>query len=146
VQLILWRHADAYNGAPDQARALSPLGRTQARDMAAWLKPRLPADMRILVSPAVRTRQTADALEIPYDVVPGLYNPVNGDAVLDAAGWPDATSPVLIVGHQPVLGEAAARLLTSQPLSWHIDKACLWWFAGEAGFAQLFAVMGPDLL
>ena len=39
--------------------ANSPAARKQASRMADWLNPRLPPDIRILVSPTVRTVQTA---------------------------------------------------------------------------------------
>ena len=41
MDLILWRHAEAIDGMPDLARKLTPKGAKQAREMAAWLRPRL---------------------------------------------------------------------------------------------------------
>ncbi|WP_204271061.1 histidine phosphatase family protein, partial [Escherichia coli] len=64
MDLILWRHAEAEVIAPGQddlQRALTPKGERQARRMAAWLNHRLPATTRVLVSPALRCRQTAEA-------------------------------------------------------------------------------------
>lgn len=54
MELILWRHAEAEDGYPDHERALTEKGHEQAKKMAAWLKPRLPKDTQILVSPADR--------------------------------------------------------------------------------------------
>ena len=65
MDLILWRHAEAEDGSPDAKRKLTPRGRKQAKQVARWLKQRLPADARILVSPAIRAMQTAEALELP---------------------------------------------------------------------------------
>src|SRR5450756_2784577 len=62
MDLILWRHAEAEDGMPDSARELTKRGRKQAVQIGAWLKERLPADCAILVSPSMRTQQTADAL------------------------------------------------------------------------------------
>ena len=64
MDLILWRHAEAEDGVPDGARALTKKGLKQAAAIAAWLKPRLPDATRILVSPATRAQQTAAALGI----------------------------------------------------------------------------------
>jgi phosphohistidine phosphatase len=45
--------------------------------------------------------------------------------VLQAAGWPDAATPVLVVGHQPTLGNTLGRVLGTQHCS--IDKGAAWW-------------------
>ena len=111
MDLILWRHAEAEEGLPDLARELTGRGRKQASRMADWLTPRLPPDVRILASPAVRTRQTAQALGREVEIDESLAPGASAEAVLAAAGWPDAVHPVLIVGHQPTLGRVAARLL-----------------------------------
>ena len=55
MELILWRHAEAEDGAPDIARELTAKGHKQATKMAEFLRPRLPENTRILVSPARRT-------------------------------------------------------------------------------------------
>ena len=62
MELILWRHAEALDGVPDMARKLTAKGEKQAREMAQWLRPRLPKRTRIIVSPAQRTLQTVKAL------------------------------------------------------------------------------------
>ena len=59
MELILWRHAEAEDGIPDAKRPLTERGQKQARKMAKWLRKRLPEDTRIIVSPALRCRQTA---------------------------------------------------------------------------------------
>ena len=43
MDLILWRHAEAEDGVPDAKRKLTPRGRKQAKQIARWLKQRLPA-------------------------------------------------------------------------------------------------------
>ena len=72
MDLLLWRHADALDGAPDHERALSDKGHKQAKRMAAWLNERLPADTLILASPAVRAQQTVAALKRDYQTVAEL--------------------------------------------------------------------------
>ena len=61
MDLILWRHADAEDGADDMARRLTPRGEKQAAAMAEWLRARLPRNYTVLASPAVRAQQTAAA-------------------------------------------------------------------------------------
>lgn len=150
MDLILWRHAEAEDGLPDLARELTGRGRKQASRMADWLNPRLPPDIRILVSPAARAMQTAQALGREYDEVSALAPGANAEDVLAAAGWPDAPYPVLVVGHQPTLGQVAMRLLAGQAGDLTVKKGGIWWFQGRerGGRVQvvLRAVAAPDWL
>lgn len=149
MELILWRHAQAEDPLPDQddlARALTGKGRKQAKAMARWLHARLPADTRILVSPALRTRQTADALELPYTVVPALAPDAAPAALLHAAGWPAHPEPVLIVGHQPTLGLLAARLLCGREQPWSVKKGAVWWLRAESNGASLVSALSAEQL
>ncbi|TXT26928.1 MAG: phosphohistidine phosphatase [Gallionellaceae bacterium] len=150
MELILWRHAEAEDGAPDNARQLTAKGEKQAAKMADFLHVRLPHDVRILVSPAKRAQQTAQALTKHYITEPGIAPGASPETILKAAGWPDGEGCVLIVGHQPALGEVAALLMTGQPHYWSIKKGAVWWFACRAskGGCQvgLRLVITPDFL
>ena len=127
MNLVLWRHAEAEDGADDLARALTPKGERQARAMAKWLHRHLPKGTRVLVSPALRTRQTAQALGWPRQDAAALAPGASADQLLAAAGWPQAQGCVLVVGHQPTLGEAAGQLLgTAQGLN--LRKGGILWF------------------
>lgn len=140
MELIFWRHAEAEEGSNDLARALTAKGEKQAKRMAGFLNARLPASARILVSPAVRTQQTASALGRAFETVDAIAPGAEADAVLKAAGWPRAEGTVLIVGHQPTLGEAAALLLqTESGLS--VRKGAVWWFASRARGGREQAVL-----
>lgn len=118
--------------------------------MADWINPRLPPDIRILVSPALRTRQTAQALGREYEDMAVLAPGALATDVLAAIDWPHAPYPVLLVGHQPTLGQLAKRLLTAESGDLAIRKAGVWWFQSRerAGELQvvLRAVAGPDWL
>ncbi|MHB1186509.1 SixA phosphatase family protein [Thiobacillus sp.] len=150
MELILWRHAEAEDGVPDLGRELTDKGRKQAARMADWLNPRLPQDIRVLASPAIRARQTAQALGREYEEVSALAPGTCAEDVLAAAGWPDAAYPVLIVGHQPTLGQVAMRLLAGQDGDITIKKGGIWWFQGRERAGQLQvvlrAVAAPDWL
>ena len=114
MELILWRHAEAEEGTPDLARALTQKGRRQAQKMAQWIKEQLPAEVRdtvrIIASPAVRTPQTADALDLPYEIVPQIDPAASADDLLAASGWPDGHGLVILVGHNGAISVLAARL------------------------------------
>jgi phosphohistidine phosphatase len=150
MDLILWRHAEAEDGAADLARRLTPKGVKQAKQMADWLRPRLPKGARVVSSPAERARQTAAALTddfaISRDVAPGR----SCGSILDAVGWPQAGGAVVLVGHQPSLGEAAAFLLCGEVRAWSLKKGAVWWLKRRirSGDAQvvLKAAISPELL
>jgi phosphohistidine phosphatase len=150
MELILWRHAEAADALPDLGRELTGRGRKQASRMADWLTPRLPQDIRILVSPATRTRQTAQALGREFEERPELAPGASASEVLAAAGWPNASYPVLIVGHQPTLGQVAMQLLAGQKGDLAVKKGAVWWFQGRERAGQLEvvlrAVAAPDWL
>jgi phosphohistidine phosphatase len=131
MELILWRHAEAVDGFPDQERALTSKGQLYAERMADFLTPRLPSDIRILVSPALRAQQTASALTKKYTTDSSVNVFASAQAVLTAAGWPDAKHPTLVVGHQPWLGEIAALLMTGTTDSWSVKKGSIWWFSSR---------------
>lgn len=149
MDLILWRHAEAEDRIPDMARELTHKGSRQASNMAAWLKPRLPEGTRILVSPARRTQQTAAALGLDFSTVDLLAPDAHPETILQAAGWPDHAHPVLIVGHQPTLGEIASILLESDIPSLSIKKGAIWWFSSRQNPTRnvvLKAMLTPDLV
>ncbi len=81
-----------------------PRGDKQAARVAAWLDRQLPETARILCSPARRCEQTALALGRRYKVRPELGPDTTVQQLLDAVQWPVARQPVVVVGHQPVLG------------------------------------------
>ncbi len=147
MELILWRHAEAEDGVPDLKRCLTPKGEKQAEKMAAFLRKQLPQRTRILVSPAVRTQQTAHALTKQFETEPDIGPGSDADTVLHAAGWPKGQGSVLIVGHQPYLGEVAAKLLSGSDASYSIKKGAVWWIdCREGGEITLRLVISPDFL
>jgi phosphohistidine phosphatase len=149
MDLILWRHADAAPGEPDIDRPLTAKGLRQAARVGAWLDRRLPKRCAILVSPAIRAQQTAAALERKFRTFDELAPGVSPQRMLAATGWPDATGTVVIVGHQPALGEAAALLMAGEPSEWWMQKGALWWLSNRErsrGAAVLRAAIGADFI
>lgn len=153
MDLILWRHAEAellQEGMSDLQRCLTPKGERQAKRMAAWLNQRLPATTRVLVSPAQRTRGTAEALGREFRIVPSIAPDASVEDLLSAARWPDAAEPTLLVGHQPSLGLLASLLLTGHDQGWAIKKGAVWWLRSRQrdGHSEVLlqAVQVPDFL
>ncbi|NTV09595.1 MAG: histidine phosphatase family protein [Zoogloea sp.] len=131
MDLILWRHAEAADGTPDHARELTQRGIKQARQVAAWLEERRPKHLRILVSPTMRTRQTASAFSGTFEIEPSIGPDANVADLLAASGWPDVHGAVLIVGHSPALCRLAALLLSGEEADWTFKKGALWWFTNR---------------
>jgi phosphohistidine phosphatase len=141
MELILWRHADAEDGSPDMARKLTKKGRKQAERVAKWLEERLPKDYVLISSPAVRARETAEALGKPR-LVEALAPGATTKEILRAAGWPGGEGTVVLVGHQPDFGTAIAYVVTGREAGWTLKKGALWWLAPD----EVIAVISPDLL
>jgi phosphohistidine phosphatase len=150
MDLILWRHAEAEDGMPDLERKLTSKGVRQAEKVAAFLRQHLPRDARILVSPAARTQQTIAALTDHFTLAPTIGPGASADAILQAARWPDAGGTVLVVGHQPTLGEVAARLLGCDDYSLSMKKGALWWLTNREREGEpqvtLRLVISPEFL
>jgi phosphohistidine phosphatase len=153
MELILWRHAEAEPHAldrdGDQRRALTAKGARHASRVGAWLDRQLPAQCRILSSPAVRCVQTAEALGRKFTTVDALNTESTPERILEACGWPDARLPTVIVGHSPLLGQVAALLFSGAPHEWKIKKASVFWIASKgeedpAPFVRL--AVGPDMV
>ncbi|MDB6001712.1 MAG: histidine phosphatase family protein [Rhizobacter sp.] len=153
VDLILWRHAEAEDqraGQSDLERALTERGRRDAQRMGEWLGQRLAPTTRVLVSPARRTQQTAKALGRRFETIDAIAPDRSVQELLSAAGWPASRDPVLLVGHQPTLGMAAARVLCGNAEPWSMKKSGVWWFRAREGEhgkeVVLLSVQSPDLL
>ncbi|QEL65868.1 putative phosphohistidine phosphatase [Oryzomicrobium terrae] len=151
MDLLLWRHAEAEDGPIDLKRRLTPRGEKQADAMAKWIRAHAPKGLRILASPAVRTQQTAAALGLPFETLNALKPNANVADVLAACGWPDGSTygnAVLVVGHQPTLGQVAALLLGGHEAEWSIKKGAVWWLTKRVRHREaqslLKAVMGPE--
>lgn len=130
MDLILWRHAEAQelgDGQDDLKRDLTSRGEKQAARMAHWLDRQLPDGARILVSPSRRTEQTAQALERKYKLRPELAPDATVAQLLELVQWPDAKHPVVVVGHQPTLGQTIAQLLGLPLSEVSVKRGAIWW-------------------
>jgi phosphohistidine phosphatase len=151
MDLILWRHAEAEDesaSGDDLQRALTPRGEKQAARVGAWLDRQLPEGTRILCSPALRCEQTVLTLGRKFKVHKALAPGAAVGDLLDAAHWPSSKQAVVIVGHQPVLGELIANLLGMEDGSCPVRKGAVWWLrtrerdGGEQ--AVVVAVQSPE--
>jgi phosphohistidine phosphatase len=157
MDLILWRHAEAEDwpegdpqGGSDLERSLTSRGEKQAARMANWLDRQLPEGARIFVSPARRCEQTALALGRKYKIRNELAPDATVEQLLELVQWPTAKSPILVVGHQPMLGETIAHLLGLQEADCPVKKGALWWLRNRDrdGESQtvVVTVQSPEVL
>ena len=153
MDLILWRHAeaqDAPEGMDDLQRALTARGEKQAARMAAWLDRQLPSGLRVVCSPAWRTEQTAQALGRTFKRRAELLPGGTSQELLELVQWPQARGAVLVVGHQPVLGQTIAQLLGLPNEEFAVRKGSVWWLRQRQRQEQLetvvMAVQSADFL
>jgi phosphohistidine phosphatase len=158
MDLILWRHAQAHDALPgcdDLLRPLTHKGEGQAARVAAWLDRQLPQSARVISSPARRAEQTVKALGRKFKLREELKPDGSADEVLELIKWTPETGPlhkgaVLVVGHQPLLGQIAARLMGIHADPCDIRKGAVWWLRSRLRENQLkttlLAVVSPELI
>lgn len=126
-RLMLLRHAKTETDAPsgrDQDRRLDDRGRKDAAEMGDWIATCPPAPEMVLVSHAVRARQTWDiawetmkgrvaAPEV--EILPELYgaDPAQILETIRTATIKSNPRQLLLVGHNPGLHEAGLMLMGS---------------------------------
>jgi phosphohistidine phosphatase len=123
MRLVLVRHAEALDRDPrihrtDGDRQLSMHGRQVHLRMAAALARNEPHARRILTSPLVRARETAEitaaALGIRLsEILPlaALGDDFSTREILSRIGQLPGEETVVMVGHAPTLGDLALTLL-----------------------------------
>jgi phosphohistidine phosphatase len=97
--------------------------------------------VRILCSPAKRAEQTVTALGRKYKIRDELSPQSQPDQVLELAQWPNNKNSVLIVGHQPFLGQTIARLLGLPAGECSVRKGAVWWLRARQKDEELQTVL-----
>ncbi|MBK1636805.1 SixA phosphatase family protein [Rhodovulum adriaticum] len=129
LRLILIRHAKSAWDDPlqdDHDRKLNARGRDAAPKIGAWLAGQGYFPAEVLSSTARRTLETWDCMAPALGEAtvmrrdPGLYH-ASAERMLEALNG-CAASPVLMLGHNPGIGEFAARLLRKPPQSARFDR------------------------
>lgn len=153
MNLVLWRHAEAHelrDGGDDLDRTLTPKGEKQAKRMGQWLDRQLPDLTRILVSPSRRTEQTAQALGRKFKIRQELAPGGTVAQLLELVLWPDDKSTVLVIGHQPLLGQTISQLLGLSASECAVKRGAIWWLRSRErdALAQtvVVTVQSPEIL
>ncbi|HEY8704186.1 MAG TPA: histidine phosphatase family protein [Gaiellaceae bacterium] len=113
MQLVIVRHAEAAPGCPDELRPLTPAGRKQARSLGLQLREQGIEPDAVVSSPLLRAVETAAALASLL----GLGEPQVDERLAPGAAPADIEDAarsrgetVVVVGHQPDCGRAAAAI------------------------------------
>lgn len=149
--ILVWRHAEAEIanfdlGENDEIRQLTHKGHGHAKRIARWLKKHLPDDTILICSPALRALQTAETLDYKIQLQDGLKPSASLADVLAVLvkiqNQLNQQSPknqqknVLIVGHQPWMGQLVAYLFDQSTndaqkmnpeINISIKKGAVWW-------------------
>jgi phosphohistidine phosphatase len=151
-EIILLRHAHAEPLAAGQAdadRPLSPRGIAEARDAGRWLREQGVLPARILVSPAVRARQTLEQAlgAAPAQSESAIYEASAGELIALVDDHADAAR-LLLVGHNPGFETVVALLMTGQSGDFRgVPPAGIAWIEidgpAEPGAATLKAFWSP---
>jgi phosphohistidine phosphatase len=157
ANLILWRHAEAQelnDGELDIDRVLTKRGRKDAANMANWLFQHLPANTEMICSPAKRCQQTAKALQKlnkkPLRIADFLSIDTNVAALAQEVLNEHNDKTLLLIGHQPNLGQLIAHLQGMNEATCIVKKGAVWWLRQKivdgAQQTYLFTVQHPDYL
>jgi phosphohistidine phosphatase len=153
MDIVLWRHAEAVDwqeGCDDLDRVLTARGYKQAIRMAEWLDRKLPEGTRVFSSPARRCEDTACRLDRKYKIHKDLLPESSADNILTSLQWPNAKGTVLIVGHQPMIGQIVAQSLGLKDSACAVRKGSVWWLRSRERDGQrqnvLVTVQSVDML
>ncbi len=103
--LYILRHAEAAQGSPDNKRPLTQAGRAAAAEMGDVMREKNYLPAAIFCSPATRTRQTLEALDLaqPEPVfVDGIYQAAP-QGLLEVVHDATDVDSLLLVGHNPAV-------------------------------------------
>jgi phosphohistidine phosphatase len=165
-QIILWRHAEAEDadeasGENDMDRMLTSKGQRQAKKIAAWLTQQFSGQISghtmLVSSSAVRAVQTAEALKQKIIEEHALRPSANLQEVLkflanlEAQNVAEikAKNSLIIVGHQPWLGQLVTQLTGFSGAEISIKKGAIWWLRLSINTPhkyKVFTVQTPSLL
>lgn len=118
LELILTRHAKSswdHPGMADHDRPLNDRGQASATAMGNWLRARGLVPDAVLSSSSVRTRQTHDLMgfDAPATFTGDLFH-AGALMMLEVLGGARGAR-VLLLGHNPGIGDLAERLATTPP-------------------------------
>jgi phosphohistidine phosphatase len=118
LRLLLLRHSKAvpFTGSGDHKRALTARGRADAARLGAFIAGEKIAPQAAIHSGSRRTGETLDIVlarlksDAPVSVEPRVYEASEAAFLSVLRHAPDAAKTLLVVGHNPSLGETTCHL------------------------------------
>ena len=159
--VIVFRHAKAEWGAPDEAdhdRPLSGRGRSDASRMGRFLSRAGPVPERIISSSAKRARTTLkEAMDAgewasPVEVTREFYGASPQSVLLRLQAVDEEVDSILLVGHEPTWSELAGALSGGASIKIQtaamarIDFPVASWTELDFGRGTLIWLIGPRLV
>ena len=120
--MILLRHGKSSwsdSTLADIDRPLAPRGERASRELAKYIRRKRIRPALVLCSPALRTRQTLEAVDASLgkrcvvEIVPQLYAASEHELLERLQALPEPVSSVMLIGHNPGL-QNLALVLASQ--------------------------------
>lgn len=117
--VILLRHGKSSwseSTLADIDRPLAPRGERAARKLAKYIRRKRIRPALVLCSPALRTRQTLEAVQASLgkrsvvEIVPQLYAASKQELLERLQALPERVSSVMLIGHNPGLQDLALGL------------------------------------
>jgi len=130
MHLYILRHANAdTEAATDSARTLSEKGEEQAREVAQFCRAHRIQPSVIFASPLIRAQQTAKPvakeLNVAVTTARWLACGAKPDVILAELAALGDVRAVMLVGHEPDLGNLIAHLLGAAAETIHVRKGSL---------------------
>ena len=146
-RLLLIRHAKTAQGSPDKDRRLTDGGERDAREIGSWLTEQDVVPDLVVVSPAMRARQTWDltGLDASTKSDARVYDNTVEDLRAIVAETDETVRTLAIVGHNPSIEEFTIRhggptsISTGTVVVFEIDGA---WTSGAARYADVATCRG----
>jgi phosphohistidine phosphatase len=113
---VLIRHAQAADAPGDRERPLTPRGARNATAIGRWLESAGLVPDRVLVSPALRARQTWDRAaeslvpDLPPTVEERLYENTVESVLATITETAEDVQTLILVGHNPSVGQLSFDL------------------------------------
>jgi phosphohistidine phosphatase len=146
MDLILVRHAEAEDGVKDFSRKLTSKGKKESEIIAKFLIKRISSKFKVYSSPLVRAKETASFLGKDIEILDELEPNSTPESFLRAISKFEDEETVVCVGHQPLIGAIAGKILGLN-YSLKTKKAGVWWFKGSPPKDfELYCAVNPSVL
>src|SRR6185437_1117176 len=145
--VILLRHGKSSwsdSTLADIDRPLAPRGERAAKKLAKYIRRKRIRPALVLCSPALRARQTLEAVEASLgkrcvvEIVPQLYAASEHELLERLKALPEPVSSVMLIGHNPGLQDLALVLTSRGPYLPLLEEKF------PTGALATFVVPGPS--